>query len=77
MWNSFAQMLPVNTLLKNYNPSVDDIYPMCKNSTKFVIHLFIQSLMDAHIWFGLSFQHMIYMDFNWIEEFFISWFVNS
>ncbi|XP_026452212.1 uncharacterized protein LOC113352628 [Papaver somniferum] len=59
MWNFFAYMLSVNSLLMLYNPAVDDSCPLCKNESETVMHLFFKCPMVVHIWFALSLQHLV------------------
>lgn len=63
MWKVFAQMLPVNSTPKLYNPVVDDCCPLCRNEVESVMHLFIRCPIASHIWFALSLQHLIVTDY--------------
>ncbi|XP_026459110.1 uncharacterized protein LOC113359740 [Papaver somniferum] len=77
IWNFFAYVLPVNSLLKFYNPAIDDCCPFCANEAETVMHLFVQCLIASHIWFALSLQHLISGDYNWLDDMYISWFDNN
>ncbi|XP_026434569.1 uncharacterized protein LOC113332110 [Papaver somniferum] len=71
MWKTFSHMLPVNSLLSVYNPSIDDICPLCKNEVKTELHLLVQCPIVSHVWFGMSFQHLISPDLQGIDDYFL------
>lgn len=37
------------------------------------MHLFIDCSVVKHMWFGLSLQHMIDLDLEWIDDYFLHW----
>ncbi|XP_026410523.1 uncharacterized protein LOC113305730 [Papaver somniferum] len=77
VWKIFSHMLPVNSVLKFYNPAIDDCCPLCRKEVETVMHLFIQCPIASHIWFALSFQHLVNSAFVWIDDIFMSWFENN
>ncbi|XP_026459415.1 uncharacterized protein LOC113360081 [Papaver somniferum] len=74
IWKIFVRMLPVNSLIKFYNPGIDECCPLCSNEVESVMHLFIQCPIASHIWFSLSFHHLIAGDYYWIDDICLSWF---
>ncbi|XP_026399844.1 uncharacterized protein LOC113295736 [Papaver somniferum] len=77
MWKIFSHMLPVNSLLSVYNPSIDDICPLCKNEVEIELHLLVQCPIASYVWFGMSFQHLISPDLQGIDDYFLMWFENG
>ncbi|XP_026416689.1 uncharacterized protein LOC113312150 [Papaver somniferum] len=73
LWNFFAYMIPVNSLLKLYNPDVDVICPLCHCHEETVLHLFIKCPVAKHIWFGVSLLHLVSSDLDWIDDYFLFW----
>ncbi|XP_026444130.1 uncharacterized protein LOC113344348 [Papaver somniferum] len=74
MWKIFAHMLPVNALLKNYNPAIDESCHLCNADVETVTHLFFHCPVATHIWFGLSLQRLVSLNLDWPEDFFLEWF---
>lgn len=64
----------MNSLLNFYNPLVDDTCPLCGNVVETSLHLFVKCPIASHIWFGLSFQHLISTDLQELDDYFLYWF---
>ncbi|XP_026445212.1 uncharacterized protein LOC113345752 [Papaver somniferum] len=73
LWKIFAYMLHVNSLVCFYNPEVDVRCPLYHQYEETVIHLFIHCYVAKHIWFGLSLLHLVSVDLDWIDDYFLYW----
>ncbi|XP_026383447.1 uncharacterized protein LOC113278940 [Papaver somniferum] len=47
--------------------------PLCHDHEETVVHLFIKGPVVTHIWFGVSFEHLINTDLEWIDDIFMFW----
>ncbi|XP_026417218.1 uncharacterized protein LOC113312696 [Papaver somniferum] len=50
----------------------DDLCPLCKRYEDNT-YIFIDCEVVKHIWFGLSLQHLINLDLDWIDDYFLFW----
>ncbi|XP_026383473.1 uncharacterized protein LOC113278971 [Papaver somniferum] len=77
MWKMFAHMLPVNAIMKLYNPHVNVLCSFCNAHDETVMHLFVNCPIVLRIWFSLSLHHLISTDLDWVDDIFLYWHESS